>query len=90
VRITVLAMEKRRIARLRVERLTEWPRPPVEPGPCPAAVEKPSMGGPTQHDPQPWRARFLSWMVAVLSTIGLLMGLYVAWRLFWPLRMPIG
>ena len=28
-------------------------------------------------------------MVAVLSTIGLLMGLYVAWRLFWPLRMPI-
>ena len=27
-------------------------------------------------------------MVAVLSTIGLLMGLYVAWRLFWPLRMP--
>jgi hypothetical protein len=29
-------------------------------------------------------------MVAVLSTIGLLMGLYVAWRLFWPLRMPIG
>ena len=32
----------------------------------------------------------LSWMVAVLSTIGLLMGLYVAWRLFWPLRMPIG
>lgn len=26
-------------------------------------------------------------MVAVLSTIGLLMGLYVAWRLFWPLRM---
>ncbi len=29
-------------------------------------------------------------MVAVLSTIGLLMGLYVACRLFWPLRMPIG
>lgn len=27
-------------------------------------------------------------MVAVLSTIGLLMGLYVAWRLFWPLRLP--
>ena len=32
---------------------------------------------------------FPSRMVAVLSTIGLLMGLYVAWRLFWPLRMPI-
>lgn len=31
---------------------------------------------------------FPSRMVAVLSTIGLLMGLYVAWRLFWPLRMP--
>ncbi|HDS0948600.1 TPA: metallophosphoesterase [Stenotrophomonas maltophilia] len=27
-------------------------------------------------------------MVVVLSTIGLLMGLYVAWRLFWPLRLP--
>ena len=27
--------------------------------------------------------------VAVLSTIGLLMGLYVAWRLFWPLRLPV-
>ncbi len=27
-------------------------------------------------------------MIAVLSTIGLLMGLYVAWRLFWPLRLP--
>ena len=24
----------------------------------------------------------------MLSTIGLLMGLYVAWRLFWPLRLP--
>ena len=28
------------------------------------------------------------WIVVVLSTIGLLMGLYVAWRLFWPLRLP--
>ncbi|AWH55419.1 metallophosphoesterase [Stenotrophomonas sp. ESTM1D_MKCIP4_1] len=28
-------------------------------------------------------------MRAVLSTIGLLMGLYVAWRLFWPLRLPL-
>jgi disulfide bond formation protein DsbB/CBS domain-containing protein len=44
----------------------------------------------TRRQPSPWRARFLSWMVAVLSTIGLLMGLYVAWRLFWPLRMPTG
>ena len=25
----------------------------------------------------------------MLSTIGLLMGLYVAWRLFWPLRLPV-
>lgn len=29
------------------------------------------------------------WNAAVLSTIGLLMGLYVAWRLFWPLRLPV-
>ncbi|MGE6332469.1 metallophosphoesterase [Stenotrophomonas sp. NPDC077659] len=29
------------------------------------------------------------WNVAVLSTMGLLMGLYVAWRLFWPLRLPV-
>ncbi len=29
------------------------------------------------------------WNAAVLSTIGLLMGLYVAWRLFWPLRLPM-
>lgn len=29
------------------------------------------------------------WIRAVLSTIGLLMGLYVAWRLFWPLRLPL-
>lgn len=28
-------------------------------------------------------------MVAVLSTFGLLLGLYVAWRLFWPLRLPL-
>jgi hypothetical protein len=86
VRITVLAMEKRRIARLRVERLT-GPETAAramlreaEHGPAyttrPAAV---TMAGPLS-----------SWMVAVLSTIGLLMGLYVAWRLFWPLRMPIG
>ncbi|WP_303638290.1 metallophosphoesterase [Stenotrophomonas tuberculopleuritidis] len=25
----------------------------------------------------------------MLSTMGLLMGLYVAWRLFWPLRLPL-
>ncbi len=29
------------------------------------------------------------WNAAVLSTIGLLMGLFVAWRLFWPLRLPV-
>lgn len=29
------------------------------------------------------------WNAAVLSTIGLLMGLYVAWRLFWPLRLQV-
>ncbi|WP_164274575.1 metallophosphoesterase [Stenotrophomonas sp. B1-1] len=28
-------------------------------------------------------------MHVVLSTVGLLMGLYVAWRLFWPLRLPL-
>ncbi|WP_313052147.1 metallophosphoesterase [Stenotrophomonas cyclobalanopsidis] len=28
------------------------------------------------------------WNAAVLSTISLLMGLFVAWRLFWPLRLP--
>ncbi len=29
------------------------------------------------------------WIHVVLSTVGLLMGLYVAWRLFWPLRLPL-